>query len=98
MSSSTPVSNAEVTIRVQIQPGAKRCYWNGRRTDPSQSGTLILLIKVAPSGRVDSASAESNTGLSPQVVGCALTVARRAKFDPPGGNGSTVSVSFNFSE
>jgi hypothetical protein len=95
-SSSVPVSNAEAVIRTQIQPGAKRCYQKGLETDPSQSGKLVILIKVAPSGEVDSVSAESNTGLSQQVAGCIQAVARRAKFDAPGANGSTISVPFNF--
>jgi hypothetical protein len=95
-SSSVPVSNAEAVIRTQIQPGAKRCYQRGLETDPSQSGKLVILIKVSPSGEVDTVSAESNTGLSAQVAGCIQAVARRAKFDAPGANGSTISVPFNF--
>jgi hypothetical protein len=95
-SASVPVSNAEAVIRTQIQPGAKRCYQKGLETDPSQSGKLVILIKVAPSGEVDSVSAASNSGLSAQVAGCIQSVARRAKFDAPGANGSTISVPFNF--
>jgi hypothetical protein len=96
LSASVPVSNAEAVIRNQIQPGAKRCYQKGLETDPTQSGKLVILIKVAPSGEVDSVSAASNTGLSAQVASCIQTVARRAKFDAPGANGSTLSVPFNF--
>jgi hypothetical protein len=95
-SMSVPVSNAEAVIRSQIHPGAKRCYQRGLETDPSQAGKLVLLIKVAPSGEVDSTNVASNSGLSAQVAGCIASVARRAKFDPPGANGSTISVPFNF--
>jgi hypothetical protein len=95
-SASVPVSNAEAVIRTQIQPGAKRCYQRGLETDPSQSGKLVILIKVAPSGEVDSVSAASNSGLSAQVAACIQSVARRAKFDAPGATGSTISVPFNF--
>jgi|HubBroStandDraft_1064217.scaffolds.fasta_scaffold04850_5 hypothetical protein len=95
-SASVPVSNAEAVIRTQIQPGAKRCYQKGLETDPSQSGKLVILIKVAPSGEVDSVSAASNNGLSAQVAACIQSVARRAKFDAPGATGSTISVPFNF--
>jgi hypothetical protein len=95
-SMSVPVSNAEAVIRTQIQPGAKRCYQKGLETDPSQAGKLVILIKVAPSGEVDSVSAASNSGLSAQVAGCIQAVARRAKFDAPGANGSTISVPFSF--
>jgi hypothetical protein len=93
---SVPVSNAEAVIRSQIHPGAKRCYQKGLESDPTQAGRIVILIKVAPSGEVDSASVASNSGLSPSVAGCIASVARRAKFDAPGANGSTISVPFNF--
>jgi hypothetical protein len=95
-SMSVPVSNAEAVIRSQIHPGAKRCYQKGLESDPTQAGKLVLLIKVAPSGEVDSTSITSNTGLSAQVAACISSVARRAKFDPPGASGSQISVPFNF--
>jgi hypothetical protein len=95
-SMSVPVSNAEAVIRSQIHPGAKRCYQKGLENDPTQAGRLVILIKVSPSGEVDSASVASNSGLSPGVAGCIASVARRAKFDAPGANGSTISVPFNF--
>jgi len=95
-SMSVPVSNAEPVIRSQIQPGARRCYQRGLESNPSQSGKVVILIKVAPSGEVDSASVASNTGLDPGVAACIASVARRAKFDPPGASGSTISVPFNF--
>jgi hypothetical protein len=93
---SVPINNAEAVIRSQIHPGAKRCYQRGLESDPTQAGKLVILIKVAPSGEVDSATASSNTGLSAQVAACIAGVARRAKFDAPGANGSTISVPFNF--
>ena len=67
---SVPVSNAEAVIRSQIHPGAKRCYQRGLESDPTQAGKLVILIKVAPSGEVDSASASSNNGLSASVAAC----------------------------
>jgi len=93
---SVPVANAEAVIRSQVHPGAKRCYQKGLENDPTQSGKLVILIKVAPSGEVDSTSVSSNSGLSAQVANCIAGVARRAKFDPPGATGSTISVPFNF--
>jgi hypothetical protein len=95
-SMSVPVNNAEAVIRSQIHPGAKRCYQRGLESDPTQSGKIVIMIKVAPSGEVDSTSVASNTGLAPGVASCIASVARRAKFDPPGANGSTISVPFNF--
>jgi hypothetical protein len=95
-SMSVPVSNAEAVIRSQIHPGAKRCYQKGLESDPTQAGRIVVLIKVGPSGEVESASVASNSGLSGGVAGCIASVARRAKFDAPGANGSTISVPFNF--
>jgi hypothetical protein len=95
-SMSVPVSNAEAVIRSQIHPGAKRCYQRGLESNPGQAGKLVILIKVAPSGEVDSVNVASNTGLDPGVAACIASVARRAKFDPPGASGSTISVPFNF--
>lgn len=93
---SVPVANAEAVIRSQIFPGAKRCYNTGLNVDPTQAGKLVILVKVAPNGEVDSATVSSNSGLSPTVANCIMSVARRAKFDPPGAAGSQISVPFNF--
>ena len=93
---SAPIANAEATIRNQIHPGARRCYQTGLGVDANQSGKLMLLIRVGPSGEVQSASVTSNTGLSPTVAGCIVSVAQRAKFDPPGPGGATILVPFGF--
>jgi hypothetical protein len=95
-SMSVPVSNAEAVIRSQIMPAAKRCYQRGLETDPSQAGKLVIAIKVAPSGEVDSTNIASNSGLSDQVAKCIASAAKRAKFDPPGASGSTINVPFSF--
>jgi hypothetical protein len=88
--------DAEAVIRKQIHPRAKRCYQTGLDADPSQSGKLVMVIKVGPSGEVESASASSNTGLSAAVVSCIAAAARRAKFGPAGPSGATVVVPFGF--
>ena len=97
LSSSAPVSDAEAVIHSQIQPGAKRCYRKGLGIDGSLSGTLVILIKVAPDGQVESVGGGSNTGLSEPVTSCTQSVAKRAVFDAPGGNGATITVPLNFS-
>jgi hypothetical protein len=90
------MSNAEVVIRSQIQPGATRCYQKGLETDPGQGGKLVIGIKIAPTGEVDSVTTFINTRLAPMVVACIESVARRATFDPVGETGRTISVPFNF--
>jgi hypothetical protein len=93
---SAPLANAEAVIRKQIHPGARRCYQKGLDSDPSQSGKLVVTIRVAPSGEVDSATVSNHPGLSAGVADCIATVARRAKFDPTGPGGATVVVPFGF--
>jgi hypothetical protein len=95
-SQSVPISNAEAVIRSQIAPGAKACYQRGLAQDPTQQGKVVIFIKVGPSGEVETASPSSNTGLSATVASCIASVARRARFDPPGPTGSQLSVPFNF--
>jgi hypothetical protein len=93
---SAPMPDAEAVIRKQIQPGARRCYQKGLDSDPTQSGRLVVVIRVSPSGEVESASIDSNTGLSETVAQCVASVARRAKFDRTGPGGATIAVPFAF--
>jgi hypothetical protein len=94
-SMSVPVSNAEAIIRGQLHPRAKRCYQKGLESDPTLSGRIVIIIKVGPSGEVDSASPSVSGNLG-SIAGCIVGAARGLKFDPPGANGSTISVPFNF--
>ena len=93
---SAPVPDAEAVIRRQIEPGAKRCYQKGLDSDPTQSGKLVLAIRVAPSGEVESATIASHAGLSAGVADCVAGVARRAKFDRTGPGGAAIVVPFGF--
>jgi hypothetical protein len=95
-SASVPVSNAEAVIRSQIHPGARRCYQKGLELDPSQAGKLVIVIRVAPSGEVESATVSSNAGLSAGVASCVASVAHRARFEPTGRSGATIVLPFNF--
>jgi hypothetical protein len=89
-----PIANMESVIRSQIFPAARKCYQRGLEQDPTQSGKLIVSIKVDPSGEVSSASVVSNSGLSAQVASCIVSAAKRATFGQnPGG---VVQVPFNF--
>jgi TonB family protein len=95
-SMSVPVSNAEAVIRSQIHPRARACYNKGLAQDPTQSGRVVIMVRVGPSGEVESASVASNSGLSSFVASCIASAARGAKFDPPGPSGSTINIPFNF--
>lgn len=90
------VLNAEAVIRTQIHPGARRCYQTGLNSNSQQSGKLMVLLRIGPSGEVQSVTIQSNTGLSQQVAGCVASVAHNAKFDPPGPSGASILVPFGF--
>ncbi len=90
------VQNAEAVIRTQIHPGARRCYQTGLNSSSQQSGKLMVLLRIGPSGEVQSVTIQSNTGLSQQVAGCVASVAHNAKFDPPGPSGASILVPFGF--
>ena len=55
-----------------------------------------MLIKVTPTGEIDSVSISSNVGVSPSVASCITTAAGAAKFAAPGANGATVRAAFTF--
>jgi hypothetical protein len=95
-SSTAHVSNAEATIRKQIEPGARRCYEKGLQIDPMQAGRLVLAIQVSANGEVDSANAVQVGGLSTTVAHCIAEVAKRAIFDRPAGGAALLQVPFNF--
>lgn len=86
------VSDAESVIRGQLHPRAKRCYQKALENDPTLAGRIVITIKVGPSGEVDSVG---GGGLG-SVGGCIAGAARGLKFSPPGPNGATISVPFNF--
>jgi hypothetical protein len=90
------VPNLEAAIRAQIHPGAKRCYQRGLAVNPTQSGKLVLVLKLSPSGEVASTSFTTNTGLSDQVTRCIAGVAQLATFDSPGPAGATIAIPFGF--
>jgi pimeloyl-ACP methyl ester carboxylesterase len=91
-----PIRSAERVIREQIHPAAKRCFQEGLRADPTMAGRIVLLIHIAPAGEVDSSTVALNTRMSAAVADCVADAARRARFEGPGGTGSTISVPFNF--
>ncbi len=90
------VENVEGVIESQIRPGANVCFQRGLESDPRQVGRIFVVIRVAPSGDVDSATVKSNDGVSEGVADCIVDVARRAKFEGQGPSGSQITVPFDF--
>jgi hypothetical protein len=90
-----PVRNAEAIIHKYLDPQVHRCYMRGLDENPSISGRIVLLIRIAPNGEVSSVSIESNAGITGRVPGCMTGAAQGLKFDAPGGVGSVLRVPFN---
>lgn len=93
---SVPAPHAEAVLRGQINPAAKSCYESDPDSKSRRPGRLVILIKLAPGGEVDSVSVSSNVGLSPSVASCVTSAARAARFAAPGANGATVRAAFAF--
>jgi hypothetical protein len=91
-----PPAHPEAVIRGQVNPAAKNCYDSDPDSKSKRSGRLVILLKVAPSGEVDSVSVANDTGLSPSVTSCITTAARAVRFAPPGAHGTTVRAAFAF--
>lgn len=94
-SASVPVANAERVI-AGLRPKFRLCYNQGLSQDPGMSGSVTMMVKIAPNGEVNSADASSNSGLSDSVVKCIARALRNAQFDPPGSSGSVLSVPAKF--
>jgi hypothetical protein len=93
---SAPSPLASTVIRGQVNPAARSCYENDPDSKSKRPGRLVVIIKLAPTGEIDSVSVPMNVGVSSSVVSCITTVAGAAKFAPPGPNGATVRAAFTF--
>jgi hypothetical protein len=82
--------NVAAVVHAQIEPEATRCFEKGLKAAPSQAGSVVLVIKVEPSGKVASVSAGADGALSVDTVDCIQWVAKRTEFDPPGDDAGTV--------
>jgi hypothetical protein len=95
-STSAPPPHAQSVLRGQINPAAKSCYENDPDSKSKRPGRLVILIKLTPTGEVDSVGVSSNVGLSPSVASCITTAAGAAKFAAPAANSATVRAAFTF--
>jgi hypothetical protein len=84
------IDDAESVIRTQLVPAAHSCYRRGLAEDPSQSGRLVLTIRVAPIGEVETTSVAQNSGLSGKVASCISSRARGLHFAQ--NQGGTINV------
>ena len=88
--------SAEPTIREQIMPAVNDCYERALRSDVAREGKLVVSLKIAADGHVETATRAASQGtLSDDLVDCIIAAARRAKFEAPGPLGSTIMIPFN---
>jgi hypothetical protein len=92
---SEPIANVGAVV-AGLRAGFRSCFNAGLNVDPSMSGHVTLVVKVAPSGEVSSAQPENNVGLSDGVLQCLVQRVRNAQFDSPGPKGSTLRVPLKF--
>ena len=91
-----PESNAESVLRGTVQPGVRDCYNDALRSDGAIAGKVSVAIHVAPDGSVEDATTTGGDTLPQTLIDCIKAVARSAKFEPPGGSGTTFGTSFTF--
>lgn len=88
---SVPIPDSGAVI-ANARAAMRRCFNAGLKDDPSMAGEASFVVKVSPSGEVDSATVAKRTGVSEKVAACMAGALRRAQFTPPGATGSTVSL------
>jgi hypothetical protein len=85
-------------VRDFVRPGVRDCYNDALRSFGHFEGTVHLAIHVAPDGSVDDVPMTGVETLPQSLVACISSVARSAKFEPPGGSGATIGTSFNLED
>lgn len=93
-----PVGDVDRVIAT-LRPKFKACYQTALNVDPNADGSVSLLTRISPDGRVVDVSTPDKTSMPPALVECLAGVVRGATFPAPGGTGSVlrVPVTFNHS-
>lgn len=72
------------------------CYRTALKTDPTQQGLLVVTVKVAPNGEVDSTNLAQPTDLAQPLVACVMRALRNAQLEAPGTGGAVMTVPLKF--
>jgi hypothetical protein len=75
---------------------ARSCYERALTHNSSLSGSVVLSLRVSPSGTACSASMAKDTLADPAVTNCVLQRFRSGKFPKPGGGCVDVALPINF--
>lgn len=74
----------------------RTCYENALSYTPDAAGSIFLTLKIAPTGRVQTANTTQTGNLPTQVGACIAAITRTLKF-PESAQSTTVSYPFAFS-
>lgn len=89
----TPIATAAISDADRVIAGLRsrfrKCYETGMQGDPTMQGKVVIGARIQPNGEVQSASVESNEGLSPAVAQCIAGTVKNATFT---GNGSMTTL------
>ncbi len=90
----------EPTVRRVIRSSARRyrmCYERLLRRDPTATGDVSVVIRVQPSGSVESATARTATDALQQTATCVGAASQRLRFpEVPGGGPVTIIQTLRF--
>jgi hypothetical protein len=75
---SKPLDGAELVVRGQLMPRARRCYLGALLSHPTLHGRLQLEAQINGLGEVDSVSASGD--LPPALTACVKSILRQAQF------------------
>lgn len=88
-----PIATAAISDADRVIAGLRsrfrKCYETGMAGDPTMQGKVIIAARIQPNGEVQSASVESNEGLSSGVAQCIAGTVKNATFT---GNGSMTTL------
>lgn len=91
----SPSSDKAALELASMQADFRACYQASLADDYDLAGKVELVIRVAADGRVAAVKA-NGPSLPPTAVECLLRRAALARFDPPAGGSSTITVPVTF--
>lgn len=89
------VKNA-ASVVARLRPRFHACYRRALEENPDAQGRVQLVMRVAPNGNVQSASASASGNLPPSVAPCVQRAGMTAAFDAPEGGMAAVVVPISF--
>ena len=89
------LDGAERLIASELMSRARTCHAKALASDAKTSGKVVIVIRLAPSGEVESATAVENKDLPAALAACVASAARRLQFESSA-HGATLRVPLTF--